>query len=44
MREYVLSISNISMPRQHKSIKGVFTNWKGDIEQVDNVCVIGIKI
>jgi len=44
MREYVLSISHLSMEEQHKQIKEVFTNWKGDVEQVDDVCVIGVKI
>jgi len=44
MREYVLSISHLPMEEQHQNIKEVFSNWKGDIEQVDDVCMIGIKI
>ena len=44
MREYVLSISHLSMKEQHQKIKEAFTNWKGDLEQVDDVCVIGVKI
>jgi len=44
MREYVLSISHLPMEEQHQNIKEVFSNWKGDFEQVDDVCVIGIKI
>ena len=44
MREYVLSISHLPMKEQHQKIKEVFSNWKGDFEQVDDVCVIGIKI
>jgi len=44
MREYVLSISHLSMKEQHERIKETFTKWKGDIEQVDDVCVIGVKI
>ncbi|MDG2228385.1 MAG: tetratricopeptide repeat protein [Flavobacteriales bacterium] len=44
MREYVLSISNLTMAEQHKCITEVFSNWKGDVEQVDDVCVIGVKI
>ena len=44
MREYILSISNLSMEEQRKCISEVFTNWKGEIEQVDDVCVIGVKI
>jgi serine phosphatase RsbU (regulator of sigma subunit) len=44
MREYVLSISNLSMAEQHLKIKETFANWKGDLEQIDDVCVIGVKV
>jgi ligand-binding sensor domain-containing protein/serine phosphatase RsbU (regulator of sigma subunit) len=29
---------------QHKKLKEAFDNWKGDFEQVDDVCVIGVRI
>ena len=44
MREYVLSISHLSMQEQYQKLDEVFSNWKGDLEQVDDVCVIGVKI
>jgi serine phosphatase RsbU (regulator of sigma subunit) len=44
MREYVLSISHLSMEEQHQKIRETFTNWKGEFEQVDDVCVIGVRI
>ena len=44
MREYILSISHLSMKEQHKLLQEVFANWKGEMEQVDDVCVIGLKI
>jgi serine phosphatase RsbU (regulator of sigma subunit) len=44
MREYVLSISHFSMEEQHQKLSEVFANWRGDAEQVDDVCVIGVKI
>jgi serine phosphatase RsbU (regulator of sigma subunit) len=44
MREYVLSISNLTMEEQHQKINEAFTNWKGEMEQVDDVCVIGVRI
>jgi len=44
MREYVLSISHLSMKEQHTKISEVFSSWKGDTEQVDDVCVIGVRI
>ena len=44
MREYILSISHLPMKEQHTKISEVFSNWKGDTEQVDDVCVIGVRI
>jgi hypothetical protein len=32
------------MKEQDQKLKEVFTNWKGKEEQVDDVCVIGVKI
>lgn len=43
-REYVLYISDLSMEEQHQKIKETFSNWKGEMDQVDDVCVIGVKI
>jgi hypothetical protein len=44
MREYFLSISHLTMPEQHQKIEATFTAWKGDLEQVDDVCIIGVRI
>jgi serine phosphatase RsbU (regulator of sigma subunit) len=44
MREYILSISHLPMKEQHINIKDTFNNWKGKMEQVDDVCVIGVRI
>jgi tetratricopeptide (TPR) repeat protein/serine phosphatase RsbU (regulator of sigma subunit) len=44
MREYILSISHLPMKEQHQNIKDTFNKWKGDLEQIDDVCVIGVKI
>jgi hypothetical protein len=32
------------MEIQKQKLEAVFENWKGDLEQVDDVCVIGVKI
>lgn len=41
-----LLISNLSSDSEKfaKNIDTTFTNWKGNLEQVDDVCVIGIRI
>jgi tetratricopeptide (TPR) repeat protein len=44
MREYVLSISHLPMHEQHQKLDETFSNWKGDLEQVDDVCVIGVRV
>ncbi len=44
MREYVLSISHLPMKEQHDKIKDTFNNWMGDLEQIDDVCVIGVRV
>jgi tetratricopeptide (TPR) repeat protein len=44
MREYVLSISTLPMEEQLQKISDTFSAWKGDVEQIDDVCVIGVRI
>jgi hypothetical protein len=29
---------------QKNKLNSAFENWKGNLEQVDDVCIIGIKI
>jgi len=43
-KELLLSIQSQSMEHQKVSIDTAFENWRGDLEQIDDVCVIGIKI
>jgi len=44
MEELLVSISRKSMNEQANIIKESFEKWKGGLEQVDDVCVIGIKL
>ena len=44
LNELLLSVSNDSMTKQQKALETNFMEWKGNLEQVDDVCVIGIKI
>ncbi|MBL7893824.1 MAG: tetratricopeptide repeat protein [Bacteroidia bacterium] len=42
--ELLLSVSNESMSVQKAKIEASFKNWQGMLEQVDDVCVIGIRV
>ena len=44
LRELLLSIQHEPMEKQRKIIDQSFESWKGDLEQVDDVCVIGVRI
>jgi tetratricopeptide (TPR) repeat protein len=44
MKEMVLSVQNLSMENQRNIILNKFEDWKGDLEQVDDVCIIGVKL
>jgi tetratricopeptide (TPR) repeat protein len=43
-RELLLSIQNKPMHEQRSIIDDTFENWRGDLEQVDDVCVIGVQV
>ena len=43
-REVLSSIQNLSMREQEKNLTAVFTEWKGNVTQVDDVLVIGIRV
>jgi serine phosphatase RsbU (regulator of sigma subunit) len=43
-RELLLSIQDKAMEVQKKSIDEAFKTWKGDLEQIDDVCVIGVRV
>lgn len=44
LKELLVSINNKSMQGHVNILNETFENWKGDLEQVDDVCVIGLKI
>lgn len=43
-RKLLSSIAYLDMKEQKKLLEEAFLTWKGDREQIDDVCVIGIKI
>ena len=43
-RDLLLSIQDKSMEKQKIIIRETFDAWKGSLNQVDDVCVIGVRI
>ena len=43
-KEFLIEISHHTMIKQNQLIQEKFDSWKGDYDQVDDVCVFGIKI
>jgi serine phosphatase RsbU (regulator of sigma subunit) len=44
LNEFILKNSALSLQQQPIKISDEFTRWKGDLEQVDDVLVVGIRI
>lgn len=44
LKELLIDISQLPMLQQKERLQSEFMNWKSDMEQVDDVLVIGIKI
>jgi len=44
LEHLLLSIHNLPSPQQQQIVDAKFEEWKGNLEQVDDVCVIGVRI
>lgn len=44
LNNFLQSVSKMSMEEQHSKLNHLFDDWKGNLEQVDDVCIIGIKL
>lgn len=44
LQEVILANRHLNMNRQKEILERTFDNWKGEIEQVDDVCIIGLKL
>jgi ligand-binding sensor domain-containing protein/serine phosphatase RsbU (regulator of sigma subunit) len=44
LKELLISISFLPMQEQKLKLQQVFDDWKANVEQVDDVCLIGIRI
>ncbi|MBI3134767.1 MAG: tetratricopeptide repeat protein [Bacteroidetes bacterium] len=44
LRKLLIEVSQKPMGEQRKEIEKVFDTWKGELEQIDDICVIGVRI
>jgi sigma-B regulation protein RsbU (phosphoserine phosphatase) len=44
LQKILVENSNLAMTELHTKLKNEFEEWKADLEQIDDVCVIGIRI
>ncbi|MFN6038382.1 MAG: PP2C family protein-serine/threonine phosphatase, partial [Bacteroidota bacterium] len=43
LEESALSFSSLPMKEQKEALWKKFMSWKGSLEQIDDVCLLGIK-
>ncbi len=44
LKSLMLGLQDFSMDMQHVQVKETFRIWKGDFDQVDDVCVFGMQV
>ena len=44
LQQLILSNGSLSMPEQKELLNNEIENWRGNLEQVDDICLVGIKI
>jgi serine phosphatase RsbU (regulator of sigma subunit)/Tfp pilus assembly protein PilF len=44
LNDLLVSVSSLSAPEKKEKLKAAFDSWKGDLDQVDDVLVIGLKM
>jgi len=43
LNKRLLSISHLSIEAQKQDLEELYTSWKGDLEQVDDICIVGFR-
>lgn len=43
LKETLISVNSHSMEEQRHTLHVLFEQWKGELEQVDDVCIVGVK-
>ena len=43
-KEKILSTCHLPMKEQGRELELFFDKWRGELEQIDDVCIVGIEI
>jgi serine phosphatase RsbU (regulator of sigma subunit) len=43
-KELLLSIQNENMQKQRQLLEQSFDTWRSDVEQIDDVCIVGVRL
>ncbi|MGZ4044576.1 MAG: SpoIIE family protein phosphatase, partial [Bacteroidia bacterium] len=44
LQELIIANSKVEMQLQKERLENTFESWKGNLEQVDDVCIIGVRL
>lgn len=44
LKKAIVELSTLSLTEQGKKLDDIYVNWKGDVEQMDDVVLIGVKV
>ena len=44
LEDLLMSSNDLTINEQHHTLKNTLNNWKGNLEQVDDICIIGIRL
>lgn len=44
LKEFMIEIASLPMDQQKEKLAHELTQWKGDLEQIDDVCIMGVRV
>lgn len=43
-QKFLLTVSQLPLAEQKQALIDEFNNWKGDTDQIDDICIIGVRV